>query len=100
MSSSQISLSSTEATETSDELAPMLDVQCAVDFVLGSGTLTVRDCLQLELYSIVPLSQPAGSDLEVRVHGVTIASGEVVIVDDSTALRISRVTPPAGVEFA
>ena len=98
MSSSQISSSSTEAT-ISDDLAPMLDVECAVDFVLGSGTLSVRDCLQLELFSIVPLVQAAGSDLEVRVHGITIASGEVVIVDDSTALRISRVTPPAGVEF-
>jgi flagellar motor switch/type III secretory pathway protein FliN len=36
----------------------------------------------------------------VRVHGITIASGEVVIVDDTTALRISKVTPPAGVEAA
>jgi flagellar motor switch protein FliN/FliY len=78
----------------------MLDVKCTVDFVLGSGTLKVRDCLQLDIHSIVPLSQAAGSDLEVRVHGITIASGEVVIVDDSTALRISRVTPPSGLEAA
>jgi flagellar motor switch/type III secretory pathway protein FliN len=78
----------------------MLDVVCTVDFVLGSGSLTVRDCLQLEIHTIVPLRQSAGSDLEVRVHGITIASGEVVIVDDTTALRISKVTPPAGVEAA
>jgi len=78
----------------------MLDVRCTVEFVLGSGSLKVRDCLQLERNSIVPLSQPAGSDLEVRVHGIAIASGEVVIVDDTTALRISKVTPPAGLEAA
>jgi flagellar motor switch protein FliN/FliY len=78
----------------------MLDVRCTVEFVLGSGSLKVRDCLQLDRNSIVPLMQPAGSDLEVRVHGITIASGEVVIVDDTTALRISKVTPPAGLEAA
>ena len=78
----------------------MLDVRCTVEFVLGSGSLKVRDCLELDIHSIVPLRQPAGSDLEVRVHGITIASGEVVIVDDNTALRISKVTPPAGVEAA
>jgi flagellar motor switch protein FliN/FliY len=78
----------------------MLDVRCTVDFVLGSGSLKVRECLKLDRNSIVPLKQPAGSDLEVRVHGITIASGEVVIVDDTTALRISKVTPPAGLEAA
>lgn len=100
MSSSPISSFSSEAGEPADALAAMLDVRCTVDFVLGTGALRVRDCLRLERQSIVPLGQPAGSDLDVRVHGVTIAHGEVVIVDDNTALRISRVTPPAGVEAA
>jgi hypothetical protein len=36
----------------------------------------------------------------VSVRGVTIANGEVVIIDDSTALRISHVRPPPGVEAA
>jgi flagellar motor switch protein FliN/FliY len=83
-----------------DPLAAMLDVRCAVEFILGTGELKVRDCLRLERQSIVPLGQVAGSDLEVRVNGITVASGEVVIIDDNTALRISKVTPPAGVEAA
>ena len=100
MSSSPISSFSSEAGEASDPLAAMLDVRCTVDFVLGTGGLKMRDCLRLERQSIVPLAQAAGSDLEVRVHGITVASGEVVIIDDNTALRISKVTPPAGVEAA
>ena len=78
----------------------MYDVRCGVAVVLGTASLTVRDCLRLERQSIVRLHQSAGSDLEVRVHGVTIATGEVVILDDNTALRISRVSPPLGVEAA
>jgi flagellar motor switch protein FliN len=76
----------------------MLDVQCTVEFVIGTGVLKVRDCLRLERNSVVRLLQSAGADLEVRVHGVTIANGEVVIVDEDTALRVSRIAPPVGVE--
>ena len=100
MSSFPTSSFSSEAGEPVDPLAAMLDVRCTVDFVLGTGGLKMRDCLRLERQSIVPLFQPAGSDLEVRVHGITVASGEVVIVDDNTALRISKVTPPAGLDAA
>jgi flagellar motor switch/type III secretory pathway protein FliN len=74
----------------------MLDVVCRVDVVLGTGRITVRDCLKLTRLSVVRLAQAAGSDLEVRVHGVRAASGEVVIIDDSTAIRVTGVTPQPG----
>jgi len=83
-----------------EPLAPVFDVECAVDIVLGTGRLTVRDCLQLERASIVRLDQVAGSDLELRVQGRPLAHGEVVIVDDGTALRLRRIIPPAGAEVA
>ena len=98
---SSLPTSSSSTSEAADDvLAPMLDVRCPVDVILGSGVLTMRDCLKLEWHSIVPLKQSAGSDLQVTVHGVTIASGEIVIVDESTALRVSRMAPPPGVESA
>jgi flagellar motor switch protein FliN len=100
MSSSPTSSFSSEAGQSADPLAPMLDVRCSVAFILGTGTMKVRDCMRLERQHIVPLAQTAGADLEVRVNGITVASGEVVIIDDNTALRISKVTPPAGVEAA
>lgn len=99
MSSSPTSSSNTESRPGADDvLGPMLDVRCPVDFVLGNGVLTIRDCLRLEWHSVLPLAQSAGSDLVVSVHGVPIASGEVVIVDDTTALRISHMLPPPGLD--
>ena len=80
------------------DLTPMLDVRCAVDFILGTGTVSMRECLRLQRHSVVRLIQREGADLSVSVRGVTIATGEVVIIDDSTALRISHVRPPPGVE--
>ncbi len=101
MSSSPISSSSSEIVEADEAVAgplvPLFDVTCTVDFILGTGTVKVRDCVGMSAETIVRLDQPAGSDLEVRVHGQSLAHGEVVVVDDNTALRINRVVPPAGV---
>jgi len=81
-------------------LAGMLDVVCRVDVVLGTGSISVRECLKLRRMSVVRLAQVAGSDLEVRVHGVTAATGEVLIIDDSTAIRLTNISPPQGVRTA
>jgi flagellar motor switch protein FliN/FliY len=76
--------------------AGVMDVACRVDVVLGTGSITVRDCLKLQRLSVIRLDQSAGSDLDVCVHGVPIVTGEVVIVDESTAIRVTAVTPPPG----
>ena len=102
-------MSSSRTSSSSSELAPavpapprpfasMLDVVCRVDVVLGTGSITVRDCLKLQRTSVIRLTQPAGSDLEVRVHGVPTARGEVVIIDDRTAVRVTDILPPPGTE--
>jgi len=103
MSSSPISSSSSDAVlveEAPEPLAPLFDVTCTVDFILGTGTLKVRECLALTPHSVVRLDQLAGADLELRVHGQSIAHGEAVVVDDNTTLRISRVVPPPSVQDA
>jgi len=74
----------------------VMDVPCQVDVILGSTTVKVRDCVTLAVNAIVKLKQAAGADLEVRVGGVPVAAGEVVIVDEVVALRLSRILPPVG----
>jgi len=76
----------------------MSDVVCAVDVFLGTGHISVRACLKLQRMSVIRLAQSAGADLEVRVQGVRAAIGEVVIVDDSTAIRVTEIVPPPGGE--
>ena len=95
MSSFPTSSSSTDATAT---YAGMLDVTCRVEVIVGTGSITVRDCLKLQRDSIVRLTQAAGSDLQVTVQGVPTATGEIVIDDDATSVRISTVLPPPGAE--
>jgi flagellar motor switch/type III secretory pathway protein FliN len=96
MSSSPTSSSSTDA--ASAAYASMLDVTCRVEVIVGTGSITVRDCLKLQRDSIVRLTQAAGSDLQVTVQGVPTATGEIVIDDDTTSVRIAGVLPPPGAE--
>ena len=93
MSSSPNLLSSSDAL-ASDPLAPLHDVACRVDVVLGTASMTVRQCLSLQRDSLIRLSQSAGNDLQVVVNGIAIAQGEVVIIDNSTAVRITDILAP------
>ena len=83
-----------------DAMGWVMDVPCQVDVILGSTTVKVRDCVKFAVHSIVKLKQSAGADLEVRVGGIPVAAGEVVIVDDIVALRLSKILPPVGTDFA
>jgi flagellar motor switch protein FliN/FliY len=77
-----------------DALAPLHDVTCRVDVVLGSASMTVRECLNLTRNAILRLAQPAGNDMQVVVNGIAIADGEVVIIDNTTAVRITDILAP------
>ncbi len=95
MSSSPTSSSNTDP---ANPYAGMLDISCLVEVIIGTGSITVRDCLKLDRGSIVPLIQTAGADLQVTVQGVPTAIGEVVVDDDTTAVRITDILRPPSAE--
>ena len=98
MSSSQ-NLSSSSDGAFALALAPLHDVICTVDVVLGDTQMSVGDCLRLEQETIIRLTNSAGGDLTVLVNGIPVAHGEVVIVDDSTAIRITELLAPPSSEI-
>jgi flagellar motor switch protein FliN/FliY len=82
----------------SDPFALFRDVSCPLDVVLGVGTISLRRCLALERGSVVRLHQSAGEDLQVMVNGVRIAHAEVVIIDETVAVRLTHFAGPIGRE--
>lgn len=95
MSSSQSSSSSSDLA-----IAALHDVTCDVDIVLGSAAFSVRDCLALKPNTLIRLHEFAGADMQVVINGVPVATGEVVIIDDSTAIRVTDILPPPSNEGA
>ncbi|NOT24521.1 MAG: hypothetical protein HOP16_00340 [Acidobacteria bacterium] len=96
MSSSPTLLSS--ADPAAHPLGSMFDLNVSVQVAVGTASITVRDCLKLRRHSVVRLRESAGSDLSLSLNGVLVASGEVVIVDDSTAIRIADIAQPSSSE--
>jgi flagellar motor switch protein FliN/FliY len=83
-----------------DLLTPLHDVVCQVEVMLGSAAMSVRDCLELRRDEIIKLSQAAGGDMQVVINGIVVAHGEVVIVDESTAIRVTELVAPPSNEAA
>jgi flagellar motor switch protein FliN/FliY len=77
-----------------------MDVPCPVDFVLGTTTVKVREAAEFAPDTVIRLRRVAGSDLDIRVSGVPIATGQVVIVDENVGLRLNRILPPGHQEPA
>ncbi|MEW6321175.1 MAG: FliM/FliN family flagellar motor switch protein [Acidobacteriota bacterium] len=100
MSSSPTSSSSSDAADVGAAFAGLLDVRVPVSVELGTGRITVRECLALDRNRLIRLAQPAGSDLQVTANGIVLARGEVVIVEDSTALRLTEIEAPEGADLA
>jgi flagellar motor switch protein FliN len=99
MSSSPTSSSSSSPPDAAAAIFDGLaDIVCEVWVLLGTGTVSVRRCLTLQRQSVLRLTQSAGEDLQVLANGSLIARGEVVIVEDSTAIRITDIPSAAGPE--
>jgi flagellar motor switch protein FliN len=72
------------------------DVPLQVRAVLGKSVMPLREVVSLASGSVFELDRLAAEPVDVYVNDVLIARGEVVVVDDKYAVRISELRPPAG----
>ena len=70
------------------------DVQMDVTVELGRTSMTVQDLLALTPGSVVELDRAAGSPADILVNGQLIARGEVVVVDEDYAIRVTEIVTP------
>jgi len=64
---------------------------------VGRTRMTVRDVLDLEPGRIIELDRSAGAPADVKLNGRLIAHGEIVVVDQDYAVRITRIIENAEV---
>jgi flagellar motor switch protein FliN len=69
----------------------LTDVSLQVSFELGRTKKSVREILQLQKGSVIGLNKLAGEYVDVLVNKHSIAVGEVVVMDDKFAIRITDV---------
>ncbi|MBK8977803.1 MAG: flagellar motor switch protein FliN [Planctomycetes bacterium] len=72
----------------------LLDVPIPVTVEVGGTRMTLDEVLALVPGSVVRLDKKAEDPIDLRVNGKLVARGEVVMVDDSYGLRITRIVDP------
>ncbi len=74
----------------SGNLDMLLDVNLKITVELGRAQLKFRDVLNLSTGSVVELGRQTSEPVDILVNGALLASGEVVVVDDHFAVRITK----------
>lgn len=66
-------------------------VEMAVTVEIGRTRLTVAELLGLTPGAVVELDRPAGAPADLLVNGRLIGRGEIVVVDETFALRVTEI---------
>jgi flagellar motor switch protein FliN/FliY len=74
----------------------LMEVPLLVTVELGRSQMTLRHALDLQPGSVVELDRLAGDPVDIYVNERRIARGEVVVVDDKFAVRITELVPAKG----
>jgi flagellar motor switch protein FliN/FliY len=72
----------------------ILDIPLLVTVELGRARFPIQDLLKIGEGSVLELNKLVGEPLEVLVNGKPVARGEVVVVNEKFALRLTDITQP------
>ena len=79
------------AVSSGADLGRLSDVPVELAVEIGRTRMTVGATLELRPGSIVVLDRVAGEPVDLLVNGTPIARGEVVVIDEEFALRVTEV---------
>jgi flagellar motor switch protein FliN/FliY len=77
------------------KLARISNVEMALTVEIGRTRMAVRDVLSMEPGAVIELDRSAGSPADVLLNGRLIAHGEIVVVDQDYAVRITKILDTA-----
>ena len=67
------------------------DIKIPLEVVLGTAEHTVEEIAGIGEGTIIELDALAGEPVELRAGGVKVAQGEVVVIDECFAIRVTAV---------
>lgn len=72
------------------------DVPLQISAVLGKTVMPLREVVSLQSGTVFELDKLAAEPIDLYVNNILIARGEVVVVDDKYAVKISELNPQVG----
>ncbi len=80
---------------SANDIELVMDVPVQIAVELGRSKMQIRHLVALTYGSVIELDVLAGDPLDVVVNGTLVAQGEVVIVNDRYAIRLTDIVTPA-----
>ena len=71
--------------------SPIHDIPLQIAIEVGRMRLRVRDLMKLTPGYVIELKKPSGEPFDICVNGMQVARGEVIVVEQSSGVRIIEV---------
>ena len=72
----------------------LFDVQLSIIVEVGRTQMLISDLLELAEQSIIELDSMVGQPLDIRANNLLVARGEVIVVNEKFAVRITDIISP------
>ena len=72
----------------------LFDVQLSIFVEVGRTQMLISDLLELAEQSIIELDSMVGQPLDIRANNLLVARGEVIVVNEKFAVRITDIISP------
>lgn len=82
------------APEIKVSLKHLYDVEVTITAVLGNAILKGRKVLELKEGTLIILDKVVGEQVDLYINDQKFARGEVLVIGDAFAIRISSIYPP------
>lgn len=73
----------------SEEISLYADLMIDVEVELDRKPVKMRDILDFKPGSVLKMSRSAGDNIDILIGGSLAAFGEIVVVEDTVAVRIT-----------
>ena len=72
----------------------LFDVQLSITVEVGRTQMLISDLLDLDEQSVIELDSMVGQPLDIRANNLLVARGEVIVVNEKFAVRITDIISP------
>jgi flagellar motor switch protein FliN/FliY len=78
------------------DLTGVHDIPLRICIEVGRLRLAVGEFLRLGVGTVLQIKKPAGEPFEISLNNYIVAKGEIIMVEQSSGVRIVEVLKPAG----
>ena len=80
-----------ESIMQASDTGAILDVEVEITAVLGTATMPISQILKLGRGAVVELDRGVNEDIEIHANNRTVATGEVVVVENQLGVNINEI---------